>query len=71
MDLAAAGFDRYIRGVENYRNPFEDRAVELPSGYRNVWANSSGEYILSNNPNFNPNVGGTQQWRSLNWEPQG
>ncbi|MBV9341622.1 MAG: hypothetical protein JO159_12120 [Acidobacteria bacterium] len=68
-DRAAARFDRYIRGVDAYRSPFEDRLVELPSGYRNVWANSSGEYILSNNPNLNPNVGGTQQWRSVNPQP--
>ena len=68
MDRAAARFDRYIRGVEQYRSPFEDRPVELPSGYRNVWANASGEYILSDNPIFNANVGGTNQWRSLNRE---
>ena len=35
MDRAAANFDRYIRGVDQYR--FEGRSVELPSGYRNAW----------------------------------
>jgi hypothetical protein len=65
VDRATAKFDQYIRGVEEYRNPFEGRSVELPSGYRNVWANPTGEYVLSDDPNFNPNIGGTQQWRPL------
>jgi hypothetical protein len=69
MDRTTANFDQYIRGVEEYRNPFESRSVELPSGYRNVWANSQGEYILSDNPNFNPNNGSTQQWRSMQRQP--
>jgi hypothetical protein len=39
--------------------------VELPAGYRNVWGNANGEYILSDNANYNPNVGGTQSWRQM------
>lgn len=69
MDRVAARFDQYIRGVEEYRNPFEGRPVELPSGYRNVWANALGEYILSDNPNFNPNTGSNQQWQALQRKP--
>jgi hypothetical protein len=65
IDRASANFDHYIRGVDEYRDPFQGRSVELPSGYRNVWANASGEYVLSDNANFNPNVGGTQGWREL------
>lgn len=62
---AAANFDRYIRGVDAYRDPFENKAVELPSGYRDVWANAQGEYILSDNANFNPNVGSTRNWKPV------
>ncbi|MCG3121461.1 MAG: hypothetical protein ALAOOOJD_04563 [bacterium] len=58
-------FSEYVRGVETYRNPFESRPVELPSGYQDVWANTRGEYILSDSPNFNPNVGSTQNWERL------
>jgi hypothetical protein len=65
LDRANANFDRYIRGVNQYHNPFDGGSVELPSGYRQVWANSLGEYILSDNANFNPNVSGTQNWRLL------
>jgi hypothetical protein len=58
-------FSEYVRGVETYQNPYESRPVELPSGYQEVWANAKGEYILSDSPNFNPNVGSTQNWQRL------
>ncbi len=56
-------FSRHIRGVESYHNPFEDRDVDLPSGYREVWVSGRGEYVLSNDSNFDPNVGDTAEWR--------
>ena len=65
QDRISANFSRYIRGVESYQYPFEARAIELPSGYRQSWAAPGGDYILSNNANFNPNVGGTRDWRIL------
>jgi hypothetical protein len=36
--------------------------VSLPSGYNYVWAGSNGQYVLSNNAGYNPNVGGTTNW---------
>jgi hypothetical protein len=51
--------------VESYQNPFEGRSVELPSGYSHVWANRSGEYILSNSANYNPNVDSNIQWQEM------
>jgi hypothetical protein len=38
--------------------------VELPSGYNNAWCNNRGEYILVDDPNFNPN-----ESSNLNWVP--
>lgn len=58
-------FSEQIRGVETYQNPFASHPVELPSGYQEVWANAKGEYVLSDNPTFNPNVGSTQNWQRL------
>lgn len=65
IDRVHENFDTYIRGVEKYRDPNRDRVVELPAGYRNAWSNQGGEYIVSNDPNFNPNVGSTRQWQQL------
>jgi hypothetical protein len=39
--------------------------VQLPSGYREAWVNGRGEYILSNDAGFNPNVGDTTEWRHM------
>jgi hypothetical protein len=39
--------------------------VELPSGYNHAWSNNNGEYIVSDNPNFNPNVGSNLDWQPL------
>lgn len=65
QDRISANFSRTIRGVESYNNPFESRAIELPSGYRQTWASPGGDYILSNDASFNPNVGGTRDWRPM------
>jgi hypothetical protein len=58
-------FSESIRGVETYENTFDSRPVELPSGYDDVWVNSSGEYVLSNQGGYDPNVGSTLGWRRL------
>ena len=67
-DRVNRNFSEYIRGVETYQNPVEGRPVELPSGYREAWVSGQGEYILSNDPNFNPNVGSTQTWQQMKRE---
>jgi hypothetical protein len=63
-DRIAEDFSQYVRGVDEYFDPIEGRPVELPSGYDNAWTNANGEYIISDNPNFNPNIDS-----NLNWEP--
>ncbi|MBP1601021.1 MAG: hypothetical protein H6Q06_1172 [Acidobacteria bacterium] len=65
QDRISRSYSEYIRGVETYRNPYEDRPIQLPSGYDGVWVNRSGEYLLSNQPGFNPNVGSTNEWRRM------
>jgi len=65
QDRISRQFSEYIRGVQTYKNPYEDRAVELPSGYEHAGVNSSGEYILSNQAGYDPNVGGMVEWRRM------
>jgi hypothetical protein len=65
QDRINQSFTEYIRGVETYRNPYEGQPVQLPSGYSGVWVNRSGEYILSNQTGFNPNVGSNIEWQPL------
>jgi hypothetical protein len=71
QDRISQRFSEYIRGVETYKNPFEDRSVQMPSGYGDAWVNPRGEYILSNDAGFNPNVGDTTEWRRMDRRDQG
>lgn len=64
-DRIADNFSQYIRGVDKYHSPIDSKPVELPSGYQNAWTNSLGEYILSDNPNYNPNTGSNLNWQKM------
>ncbi|HZP87670.1 MAG TPA: hypothetical protein VFB54_12710 [Burkholderiales bacterium] len=60
-------FDNYsqaIRGVDTYVDPVSSTRVELPNGYRHAWSNGS-EYVLSDDPGFNPNTGSTRTWTEI------
>jgi hypothetical protein len=57
-------FSELIRGVETYDDPFLGD-VQLPAGYDSVWASTMGEYILSNDANYDPNIGSDIDWQSL------
>lgn len=52
------------RGVETYSDPVSTREVELPHGYRHAWSNGS-DYVLSDDPGFNPNTGGGGTWTEI------
>ena len=59
------GFSQYIKGVENYSDG-NGASYELPSSYNAAWKNGNGEIILTNETNYNPNIGSTQNWEQLN-----
>lgn len=65
QDRISRQFSEYVRGVQTYEHPFEQRPVELPSGYSEAWVNVRGEYLLSNTAGFDPNVGDTIEWRRM------
>jgi hypothetical protein len=63
-DRVSQKFSDNILGIDRYYDPYEGKEVELPSGYDQAWCNNNGEYIMSDNPNFNPN-----ESSNLNWQP--
>jgi len=65
MDRISERFSQAIRGVDEYHDPYEGRGVELPGGYGHAWANPLGEYILTDDPNFNPNIGSDLDWQQM------
>ena len=64
-DKVAQAHSDNMLGIERYYDPFEGREVELPSGYNHAWCNNLGEYIMTDNPNFNPNVGSNLTWKPI------
>jgi len=58
-------FREVLGGIETYKDPYESRNVELPQGYKDYWVNSKGEYVLSEDQSFNPNVGSTIEWKKM------
>jgi hypothetical protein len=63
-DRLATDRSRQIRDVDAYYDPHKDADVELPAGYGHAWANNLGEYLVTEDPNFNPNTDS-----NLHWEP--
>jgi DNA-directed RNA polymerase subunit RPC12/RpoP len=64
-DRISEKFSQTIRDVDPYYDPNTGQNVELPSGSTQAWSTSLGEYILSDDPNFNPNIGSNKTWTPL------
>jgi hypothetical protein len=62
---SAFAADQNIRGVQTFRDPTTGHTMELSNLYDHAWLNSSNEYIMSEDPNFNPNGQLTGQWNQL------
>jgi hypothetical protein len=46
--------------LEAFVDPQTNKAVELNGGFAFAWSNHQDEYILSNEPSFNPGGGWTR-----------
>ena len=57
--------DQLIRGVETYRDPATGQKYELSNQYGHAWLNGNNEYVLSDDPNFNPNGRVNGSWTAL------
>jgi hypothetical protein len=49
----ALAFDQYIRDVTPFSTP-NGPPVELPNAYSNAWQGTNGQYIMTNDPTYNP-----------------
>jgi hypothetical protein len=62
---AAFGQDQNIRGVQTFRNPQTGATFELSNLHDHAWLNGGNEYLMSDDPNFNPNGQLNGSWTSL------
>ena len=64
-DRMGERYSEAIRGVDSYHDPTSDYSPQLPGGYDHAWGNGLGEYIVSNDNLFNPNLNSTANWTEL------
>jgi hypothetical protein len=62
---SAFGADQLVRGVQTFRDPTTGNTFEMSNLYDHAWLNGSNEYIMSDDPNFNPNGQISGNWNSL------
>jgi hypothetical protein len=62
---AAFGQDQLTRGVQTFRNPATGATFELSNQYDHAWLNGSNEYVMSDDPNFNPNGNLSGSWTEM------
>jgi hypothetical protein len=61
--------DQNLRGVQTFRDPSTGKTMELSSQYDHAWLNGAGEYVMSDDPNFNPNAQLSGSWNQLQAVP--
>jgi hypothetical protein len=57
--------DQNLRDVQTFRDPTTGRKVELSNQYGHAWLNGANEYVMSDDPNFNPNSQLSGSWNQL------
>jgi hypothetical protein len=62
---SAFGESQVIRGVQTFRDPSTGATFELSNQYDHAWRNGSNEYVMSDDPNFNPNAQLNGSWNEL------
>jgi len=51
--------------VQTYRDPSTGRTFELSNQYGHAWLNGANQYVMSDDPNFNPNSALSGSWNEL------
>jgi hypothetical protein len=57
--------DQNLRDVQTFRDPTTGRQVELSNQYGHAWLNGANEYVMSDDPSFNPNAQLSGSWNEL------
>jgi hypothetical protein len=62
---AVYGESQIIRSVQTFRDPSTGATFELSNQFDHAWLNGSNEYVMSDDPTFNPNGHLTGNWNEL------
>jgi len=64
-DIGFHATDQNLRDVQTYRDPSTGRTFELSNQYNHAWLNGANEYVMSDDPSFNPNASLAGSWNEL------
>jgi hypothetical protein len=64
-DKQSEEFAQTQRGLEYYTDPNTHEKVEMSYGYRHTYTNGNGEYILNDDPSFNPSKYFNGTWTEM------
>jgi hypothetical protein len=64
-DIGFHANDQNLRDVQTYRDPSTGRTFELSNQYGHAWLNGANQYVMSDDPNFNPNSALPGSWNEL------
>jgi hypothetical protein len=53
------------RRLAEYFDPIAEQTIKLPAGYGSGWTNGRGEYVVTNDPEYDPSEGSDQKWTPL------
>ena len=56
MDRSARRFNNYIRGEADYIDPPTGEIIRLPNTHRYTWRMVDGNYLLTDDPDYDPNA---------------
>jgi len=66
VDRRAFQVRENLGAVQTYVNPFgTSMPVQLPTTYKYYWTDNQGNYLGSDDPSANPNIGSTTEWRQM------
>jgi hypothetical protein len=64
-DIGFHANEQNLRDVRTYRDPSTGQTMELSNQYDHAWLNGANQYIMSDDPNFNPNSALPGHWDQL------
>jgi hypothetical protein len=64
-DIGFHATDQNLRDVQTYRDPSTGRTFELSNQYGHAWLNGADQYVMSDDPSFNPNATLSGSWNEL------
>ena len=67
-DVAGAWSDTVL-DVQNYSDS-NGQTVQLSGGYNHVYSNGNGEYVMTNDPSYNPAVATGSRWEPISAIPR-